>query len=293
MLSPDICRHITAATGRPFRVRREREVAGGCINRTLIVDGDAGRYFVKLNRPALADMFEAEAAGLEEIRKSDTVRSPRPLCWGATEDASYLVLQHVTLRAGTGASQRRLGEQLANLHRCTRPCFGWDRNNTIGATPQVNTQTQDWVVFWRRHRLGFQLELAARNGYHGTLQRQGDRLLQKLEAFFDSYRPLPSLLHGDLWGGNFAMDDEGNPVIYDPAVYYGDRETDIAMTELFGGFGDAFYNAYRNAWPLDNNYKLRKRLYNLYHVLNHLNLFGAGYQAQAESLIQSLSAEVG
>ncbi len=292
MFSHKVCKHISAATGSPFHPQREREVGGGSINRAVILEGSESRYFIKFNAPSLARMFEAEAAGLDELRKAGTVRAPRPVCWGTSDEMAYLVLEHIALRPASGASLRLLGTQLADLHRCTHSFFGWSRDNTIGATPQVNSQTHDWAEFWRGNRLGFQLHLAARNGHGGTLQRQGDRLMQRVEAFFDGYRPLPSLLHGDLWGGNFAMDDEENPVVYDPAVYYGDRETDIAMTELFGGFGVAFYEAYEQQWPLDQGYRLRKSLYNLYHVLNHLNLFGGGYRSQAESLIQKLLAEV-
>ena len=148
------------------------------------------------------------------------------------------------------------------------------------------------MEFYRRERLGFQLALAAQHGYRGQLQALGEQLLALLPAFFSTYRPVASLLHGDLWGGNHAATADGEPVIFDPAVYYGDREADLAMTELFGGFGEGFYRAYRVAWPLDPGYPVRKHLYNLYHVLNHLNLFGGGYATQAERLMRGLLAEV-
>ena len=183
---------------------------------------------------------------------------------------------------------RELGRRLARLHRVTGSRFGWDRDNTIGATPQVNTPGSDWIAFWREHRLGFQLGLAARNGHGGRLQQRGGQLMEKLPEFFRDCTPAPSLLHGDLWGGNAGFDASGDPVIYDPAVYYGDRETDIAMTELFGGFSADFYSGYNAEFPLDAGYAHRKDLYNLYHVLNHLNLFGGGYGAQAERMIDRL-----
>jgi protein-ribulosamine 3-kinase len=183
-----------------------------------------------------------------------------------------------------------LGEQLAAMHRATRDRFGWRRDNTIGSTPQVNMQLSDWVEFWRRHRLGYQLDLAARNGYRGALQDKGAQLLERLPQFFKGYRPAASLLHGDLWGGNAAVTAGGEPVIFDPAVYYGDREADLAMTTLFGGFTPAFYRAYETQWPLDPGHRERHELYNLYHVLNHLNLFGGGYRAQAEGMIDRLLA---
>jgi fructosamine-3-kinase len=236
-------------------------------------------------------MFEAEAAGLAEIARSATVRVPLPLCSGANEDASWLVLEHIELRSANSGGMRELGRRLALLHIVTSERFGWSRDNTIGATPQCNTPQADWIAFWREQRLGFQLELAARNGHGGRLQERGALLMEKLPAFFERYAPAPSLLHGDLWGGNAGFDADGAPVIYDPAVYYGDREADVAMTELFGGFTPDFYSGYRDEFPLDAGYARRKDLYNLYHVLNHLNLFGGGYGAQAERIIERLLAD--
>ena len=173
------------------------------------------------------------------------------------------------------------------MHRHTAKQHGWHRDNTIGKTPQHNPWSDDWVVFFSAHRLLFQLELAANNGYSGELQALGTKLIDKLPAFFDSYEPAPSLLHGDLWGGNWGV-VEGQPFIFDPAVHYGDRESDIAMTKLFGGFGTAFYDAYQSAWPLADGFEARLQLYQLYHVLNHLNLFGSGYLGRALEIMRSL-----
>jgi fructosamine-3-kinase len=178
------------------------------------------------------------------------------------------------------------------MHRATKQRFGWDRDNTIGSTPQHNAEHADWVTFWSEQRLGFQLDLAARNGYRGRLQKRGDLLRQQLGALLE-HSPVASLLHGDLWGGNIAYAADGQPVIFDPACYYGDREADLAMTELFGGFGGTFRAAYEEAWPLSPGYPVRKQLYNLYHIVNHLNLFGGGYLSQAESMIDRLLAELG
>ncbi len=293
MLIPSICRHIEAATGAAFAAPRQRTAGGGCINSAMVLHSGDQRYFVKTNRAALAAMFEAEAAGLNEIRNTGTVRAPAPVCWGKEGDSAYLVLEYIELGGGGDAASRRLGEQLAAMHRATRANFGWERDNTIGSTPQLNTPADDWIVFWRERRLGAQLELAANNGYRGRLQQRGARLMARFDGLFSGYRPLASLLHGDLWSGNYAADAAGNPVIYDPAPYYGDREADLAMTELFGGFGRPFYEAYQQAWPLDDGYAVRKTLYNVYHVVNHLNLFGGGYLGQAESMIDRLLAELG
>lgn len=285
-----IARDIAAARSRPFTIHDCRPLSGGCINRAWRVSGDDAVYFVKLNAAHRLAMFEAEAAGLNEIARSHTIRVPKPVTSGADENASWLVLEYIEL--GSGGSMARLGEQLAQMHHVNAAQLGWHRDNTIGATPQINTPAGDWVTFWRERRLGYQLALAARNGHTGALQRDGERLMAALPALLGEHHPRPALLHGDLWGGNAGFDVAGAPVIFDPAVYYGDRETDIAMTELFGGFGAAFYAAYRSAFPLDAGYETRKLLYNLYHVLNHANLFGGGYPRQAERMIGRLLAEL-
>ncbi len=193
-------------------------------------------------------------------------------------------------RVSNGGAEA-FGAGLAAMHRCTSEKFGWKRDNTIGATPQINKYTSGWVQFWREHRLGYQLQLARVNGHTGKLQVLGEKLMAKLDSFFPGPDPAASLLHGDLWSGNYSFDSAGQPVLFDPAVYYGDRETDIAMTELFGGFPAVFYAAYRESYPLDPGYDIRKTLYNLYHILNHLNLFGGGYRHQAEQMMGRLLAE--
>jgi fructosamine-3-kinase len=291
-LVPELARRIAAATGRAFAPGSQRDVGGGCINRALVLEDNGQRCFVKLNSAERLAMFEAEAEGLREIAGTHTVRVPSPVCSGVAAGQAFLALEYLPLRGADARAQERLGRELARMHRVTAPRFGWTRDTTIGSTPQPNDETDDWVAFWRAQRLGFQLGLAADNGYGGALQREGERLLEALPAFFRGYRPVPSLLHGDLWGGNAAATDTGAPVIFDPAVYYGDREADLAMTELFGGFSARFHAAYREAWPLDEGYRVRKNLYNLYHVLNHLNLFGGGYRAQAQQTIERLLAEV-
>lgn len=286
----EIAHGVSDATGAPFVIETRSVVGGGCINTGYRVQGNGAAFFVKLNEPGRLPMFEAEAAGLAEIARSNTVRVPRPVCHGANAEASWLALEWIELHAAGSGGMRELGRALARLHRVTSERYGWHRDNTIGATPQVNTPGTDWVAFWREHRLGYQLQLAARNGYRGRLQEDGARLMEKLPEFFKDYRPAPSLLHGDLWSGNAGFDANGVPVIYDPAVYYGDREADLAMTELFGDFSPDFYSSYRAEYPLDAGYATRKDLYNLYHVLNHLNLFGGGYGAQAERMIAKLLA---
>ncbi len=284
---------ISAALGGPFEANDARSIGGGCINEAVCLAGGGGeRFFVKLNRTELLPMFEAEAAGLEAILATASVRAPRPVALGVDGKRCWLALEFIEFGAAAGDAAVLLGEQLAAMHRSVSERFGWHRDNTIGSTPQPNTPEQDWVTFLRQHRLGFQLDLAAERGCSAALRERGQHLLESLPAFFSDYHPAPSLLHGDLWGGNWGADDEGRPVIFDPAVYYGDRETDLAMTELFGGFSDRFYQSYRDCWDIDPGYASRKVLYQLYHVLNHFNLFGGGYGRQAEGMVEGLLAEV-
>jgi fructosamine-3-kinase len=285
-----IAASISRASGKKVDPGTPRAIGGGCINSAYSLREGAHRYFVKLNTADRLAMFEAEAAGLQEMADTDTIRVPQPLCTGTSGGRSYIVMEHIALGGHGSDGTREAGRRLAAMHRASRQGFGWDRDNTIGSTPQPNGPQDDWVTFWTRFRLGFQLDLAARNGYRGRLQDQGERLLDALPALID-HDPAPSLLHGDLWGGNMGFDGDGHPVIFDPAVYYGDREADVAMTELFGGFGADFYAAYNESWQLDPGYRTRKVLYNLYHILNHLNLFGTGYLAQAQGMIERLLAE--
>ena len=293
-LIPHFSTAISDAMHRRFEVRGATPVGGGSINEAYRLEGtDGARYFLKLNDSRHQTMFVAEAAGLDAIAATNTMRVPHPIAHGSAGEQSYLVLEHLELSSrGDG---KLLGEQLATLHRCTGEKFGFAQDNFIGTTPQPNAwpseQKTNWVDFWREQRLGFQLRLAAENGYGGQSQRLGDKLMDALPAFFASYTPKPSLLHGDLWSGNHAFLADGTPVIFDPAVYYGDRECDLAMTELFGGYSADFYTAYRKAYPLDAGYARRRELYNLYHILNHANLFGGGYARQAEQMMQWLLAD--
>lgn len=290
---PAVGKAIRVATGAEFAVRKCRAIGGGCINSTYWVEDGARRFFVKVNRASGLFMFEAEADGLREIAATGVIRVPNPVCAGVAEDSAFLVLEFIDFSSGRKGRAEDLGRQLADMHRVSATQYGWRRDNTIGSTPQINTPADNWPEFWRDRRIGRQLALAVSHGYGGALQRKGERLLARLDGFFPGYAPLPSLLHGDLWGGNYAYSASGEPVIFDPAVYYGDRETDLAMTELFGGFPAAFHAAYREAFPLDSGYPMRKALYNLYHLLNHLNMFGEGYLGQAEGMIEKLLSEAG
>jgi len=297
--SDPVWRSITTAIGahtnRSFALAHIRPVSGGCINDAAAIDDGNGRcYFVKLNTANRADMFEAEADGLRALSGTKTLRTPAPVCFGSDDRTAWLVLEYLgEVHSRPGAGWGQAGRGLAAMHQCRHQQYGWHRNNTIGSTPQINQFCEDWVVFLRRQRIGHQLDLARRNGYGGRLQARGRRLLDGLPDLFSDYVPEASLLHGDLWSGNIGFVDSDEAVVFDPAVYFGDRETDIAMTELFGGFADDFYRGYEEIWPLDHGYRVRKHVYNLYHLLNHLNLFGTGYLRQCESVIDHVLAQLG
>ncbi len=292
--------HLKKTSGDSLDTSSAQLVGGGCINTAYSLKTDSRQVFIKINTEQNLAMFEAESKGLIELAKSHSIRVPEPLCYGIAGNESYLVMEHLKLGgpANNGSrSAKQLGQGLAALHQVTQTKnggaqYGWFRSNTIGSTPQVNDVEDDWTTFWAKHRLGYQLALAQHKGANKHVLEQGEKLCEKLNEFFVAYTPEASLLHGDLWSGNFAYDQAGQPVIFDPAVYYGDRETDLAMTELFGGFPTDFYTAYNESYPLDEGYPTRKTLYNLYHILNHYNLFGGGYLSQASGMIDRLLSEL-
>lgn len=287
-----IASNISDTLGQPFQIDHHSSIGGGCINTAFRIEGQGQQYFVKLNRADLLDMFVAEAEGLEELNKADAIRVPRPICYGTSSGQSFLVLENLQFGGGQRDAMQKLGRQLAKMHRYTAEQFGWYRDNTIGATHQPNDRNKDWSGFWQQARLGHQLQLASRQGGSHRMLDKGERLLAHVMDFFTDYQPEASLLHGDLWSGNYSILASGEPVIFDPAVYYGDREADIAMTELFGGFGSDFYAAYNEAWPLHSGYQVRKTFYNLYHIINHYVMFGGGYGSQAEGMIDRLLSEI-
>ena len=231
--------------------------------------------FRKEAAPERADAFAAEAAGLEALRPH--IRVPQVLDLGVKGGKAFILLEHLDL--GYSGDYAALGRMLARLHRQSAPRFGWARDNYIGLSPQQNGWCDEWAQFWREKRMLPQLELARKNGF---------QLAEPSYRVLENHRPQPSLLHGDLWNGNAGFTAEG-PVVFDPAVYYGDREADLAMTELFGGFPAQFYRAYDEAFPLKPGYEKRKHLYNLYHLLNHLNIFGGGYLAQVKATLRLLA----
>jgi fructosamine-3-kinase len=287
-----ISRQISSHTGRLFQLQRSWGVGGGSINQCYGLSDHTHQYFVKLNQASRLGMFEVEALGLKALAEPGVLRIPRVLGTGTTDRHSYLILEWLELGANRGADAsaawQQLGQNLARLHRQSiGPAFGWQQQNTIGSTPQPNPWTESWLVFWQQQRLGFQLQLGQRRGGHFPRQAE---LMAALPRLLGDHQPQPSLVHGDLWSGNVGFTPAGEPVIFDPAVYYGDREVDLAMTELFGGFPAGFYQGYRREFPLEPGYERRKVLYNLYHILNHFNLFGGSYLSQANQMIEQVLA---
>ncbi|MEN9248720.1 MAG: fructosamine kinase family protein [Gloeomargarita sp. GXS_bins_116] len=280
---------ISERTGQPFAGQPRGGAGGGCIHANQVVSDGRRQFFVKVNRAAALDMFIAEAQGLQALWSTCTVKVPRVIGWGEADGQAFLVLEYLSL-------QRRgdwfhMGQQLAQLHqRCQGQRYGWERDNYIGATPQKNAWCDDWATFFCQQRLMYQFQLA---------QRRGGRFPQ-LTAFLERVHRLlqdvpvePVLVHGDLWGGNAAFTSQGEPVLFDPAVYYGHREVDLAMSELFGGFPETFYQGYQATWPLTPGYPQRKVIYNLYHILNHFSLFGGSYLDQALAMMAQIQSMAG
>ncbi len=281
-----VARELTALTGCACAGAPARRVGGGSIHAAYAWDFPGGRLFVKVAPAAQRGGFVAEAAGLRALAATRALRVPAVRAVGATAQAAFLALEWIEARPADARAGRRLGAGLAALHAVHAERFGFDADNLIGRTPQLNGWACDWTEFFRERRLRPQLARAAEQGWGRQLPAAA--LLAAVAAHLEGHRPAPSLLHGDLWGGNWLCGTDGEPVLFDPAVYYGDREADLAMTRLFGGFGAEFYAAYNAAAPLAPGAAERVALYNLYHVLNHANLFGGAYIAQARAVIGRL-----
>ncbi len=267
-------------------IKRSSSVAGGSIANIQIVETISGkRYFLKTGFNS--SMFINEANGLKELQKANCISMPNIIA----ADNKFLMLELIMPGRRVDDFWSFFGEQFAQLHRYTNESFGFYEDNFIGATPQLNVaegnEKTDWAEFYFNKRLLPQLKLAERNGYISDKFIHAFSVFEgKLEQILRGSEELPALLHGDLWSGNFMTGSQGEPVLIDPAVYYGNREADLAMTYLFGGFNDEFYNSYMSTYPLKDGWEYRMNIYKLYHVLNHLNLFGAGYYNQAVSLMK-------
>jgi len=285
--SEQILLKLSELFGREVSISEKRGVGGGCINQTSVLVLDRGeRVFLKENSDRFRDMFKAEFLGLQAMATEAGPHVPKPYAYGEADGGQFLLLEYVDEGRRSVDFSQDFGRRLALMHSQKRSReFGFESDNYIGASPQVNTWEESWPGFFARHRLGYQLELARRNG---RASARWARPLERIIERIGDYLTEPdhaSILHGDLWGGNYMVGTDGHAVLIDPAVYYGDRETDLAMTELFGGFGSAFYSAYHEVLPIDPGYRERKDLYNLYHLLNHLNLFGGSYAGSVASIV--------
>ncbi|KAF6003468.1 fructosamine 3 kinase [Cyanidiococcus yangmingshanensis] len=299
VLAQAILESVSAALQRRFEgeLRTSGGLGSGWSTSAELVNRNnpQERYFVKLSSPEAVSMFSAEFEGIQAMEATRTVRVPKPICYGNIASRSFIVLEYLELGgSGSESVYADLGKKLAAMHRRSSAGrgYGWHRGNTIGSTPQLNTWMTHWADFFVENRLRYQLKLA-RSRASGRLRNE-DALLQRVHAVLQEHELehdlVPSLVHGDLWTGNVAVLRSSNEAaIFDPATYYGDREVDLAMSELFGRLPRSFYRAYEAAWPIPSGYREKRReIYNLYNILNHGALFGGGYYDQAQSMIQSI-----
>lgn len=262
-------------------------VAGGDIHSAFRTQCQFGPVFIKLAQDELAAALAAEADGLAALAEASVLRVPNLVAFGASADTTYLVLEWLDFESKSSIANRRLGEHLAALHRRSAEGFGWRCDNVIGRTPQLNPVITGWPEFFATARLEPQLRRAETSGAGARMIASVSAVIDRLHRLLD-HEPQPSLIHGDLWGGNWGVIDDDEPVVFDPAVHYADRECDLAMTHLFGGFDSGFYDAYGSTWALPEGWERRLPIYQLYHVLNHFNLFGGGYEQQAEGLAREV-----
>ena len=261
----------------------QKTTGGGCIAQTSIIKTNAGQSFF-LKQGFNNNMFRKEANGLKELHKVGVIRTPNVIM----VDDAFLVLECITEGTADMNFFTEFGKAFARLHKFTSSQYGFYEDNFIGSTPQINTYADKWVDFYFTKRLLYQFKLAEINGYSDPSFHQAFLNIEKrLPSILAGSEENPSLCHGDLWAGNYMVDTYGKAVLIDPAVYYGHREADLAMTKLFGGFNSDFHAGYRDEYPLKDGCVYRENIYLLYHVLNHLNLFGAAYKNQAMRLMLS------
>lgn len=263
-----------------------KPVAGGDINQALMLETSAKRFFLKVNTaPQASRMFEAEASGLALLAASKTIRTPEVLGFSDSPDGAFLLLEYIEPGFRPDGFWEKFGAALAELHRHSAASFGLDNNNFIGSLPQSNQPHDTWPDFYIHERLRPQLELATqRNHLHRTDLQNFDRLFYRLPELFPT--EAPALVHGDLWSGNFLCDSNGQPVLIDPATSFSQREMDLAMSRLFGGFDRTFFRSYEQAWPLAPGFEQRLPVYQLYYLLVHVNLFGGGYVDSVRSILK-------
>lgn len=269
-----------------YQITEKVKLSGGDISESYMINDGEQRYFVKLNDRDFLAKFEVEAESLHLLRETSTLFVPEVVLVGKTKTHSFIILNYLPTKPLEDASNSfKFGQQLARLHLWgEQKEFGFDSDNYIGSTLQPNQWHKKWCVFFAEQRIGWQLQLLKEKGVSLV---DIDDFIDVVKQLLANHSPQPSLLHGDLWNGNVALTPAG-PISFDPACYWGDRECDLAMTELFGGFQPDFYQGYELVAPLSVGYEERKDIYNLYHVLNHCNLFGGHYLEQAQSIIKKI-----
>ncbi|KAK7382132.1 hypothetical protein VNO80_00849 [Phaseolus coccineus] len=290
-MSEDPVREWILSEGKATKITKISPVGGGCINLASRYDTDAGSFFVKTNRSIGPSMFEAEALGLGAMYETGTICVPKPYKFGPLPTGgSFIIMEFIQFGASRGY-QSELGRKLAEMHKAGKSSkgYGFDVDNTIGSTPQINTWSSDWVQFYGEQRLGYQLKLLLDRFGDRAIYQKGQRLVKSMGRLFANVVIEPCLLHGDLWSGNISSNRNGEPVILDPACYYGHSEAEFGMSWC-AGFGGSFYDSYFKVMPKQPGFEERRDLYMLYHYLNHYNLFGSGYRSSAMSIIDDYLA---
>jgi len=271
----------------------ETTTTGGSINETSILQLDNDqKVFIKKNKSSLKNMFKAEAEGLLAMSEIEGgPRIPGIMAVIQNNDYQYLILEAIEQHKPGDDFWQKFGKSLANMHKKKFSQYGFEIDNYIGATEQKNQFENDWISFFREHRLGYQSKLAFDSGLISLSEfKKFEEFQNRLSEYIEKDNFYPSLLHGDLWSGNYMVDENGNPVLIDPAVYYGDAEADLAMTMLFGRFSEEFYQSYFDTFgPPDNGFEDRMEIYQLYHLLNHLNLFGKSYLSACLKIVNKFS----
>jgi len=293
MLPPVVANHIeewlSGATGKPVTIKSSASLGGGCINNALKIQTTAGVFFIKYNLAATyPEMFRKEAMGLKILAGAGQIRVPDVIAAETADKYDYLLLEYVESGTKTYNFWEQFGHSLAALHKHTQADFGLDHDNYIGSLPQRNRKHAAWTEFFILERLEPMVIMARNSGeMNQQTVNQFESLYHRLEKLIPAEPP--ALLHGDLWSGNYMVDDRGNPCIIDPAVYYGHREVDLAMTRLFGGFPEAFYSGYNSAFRLENGWEQRPDIHNLYPLMVHVNLFGGGYISDVKRILNRLT----
>ena len=280
-----ISEEISKSINKDFICDDIREIRSGHSHKAFKITDGRSRYFVKTNQKSYLPHFESEIDGLTHLSKAQLFRLPKIICSGVVADKAFLVLEFLTLSEGTTEDWFQFGQLLAQQHQTqTQNMYGWQEDNYIGLSPQPNKWNKKWCQFFAEQRIGFMLQLLAEKGKNLA---NIDKIVAAVFKLLAGHVPVASMLHGDFWSGNSGF-HKGLPTLFDPALYYGDRETDIAMSELFARLPTAFYEGYQATWPLDPGYEYRKPVYQLYHVLNHALIFGEHYIQSAQAILKNM-----